>query len=274
MIRRPAVFALGLIFIVMFVISQHTWAQQLAVSPAYLELDLGKERPSGTFTVTNVTDHELRCRAQTIHYLLSETGQLETVPPDQHSLAPWIKFNPKEFTLAPQASQNVRYSVIPSGKLETGEYWGGIYFEPLDAEKTSFRDSLNGATKTLNVFMSIVVPILGKYGDFKVSARVDLLEAAVADTVVVIKSVVTNTSLGALRLGGEYDIVDSAGQVAKTGKLADAFIFPANGLIMNTWVKQSLSPGAYTARLRYHDRKTKRSLTSSETRFEVRTLKR
>jgi hypothetical protein len=254
--------------------SGHARAQQLAVSPAYLELDLDKGRPSGTFVVTNVTDNDLRCRAQTIHYVLSETGQLETIPPDQHSLAPWIKFNPKEFTLAPKASQNVRYSVIPSGKLETGEYWGGIYFEPLDAQKTNLVDSLSGVTRTIRVIMSIVVPILGKYGDFEVSARVDFLEAGVADTVVVIKSVVTNTSLGALRLGGEYDIVDSAGQVVAMGKLDDAFILPAKGLIMKTWLKQSMPPGAYTARLRYHDRKTQRVLTSSETRFEIRQLNR
>jgi hypothetical protein len=269
MIRRTAAFAAGLLFIVVSLMWRHSWAQQLAVSPAYLELDLDEGRPSGTFVVTNVTDHELRCRAQTIHYVLSETGQLETIPPDQHSLAPWIKFNPKEFTLPPKATQNVRYSVIPNGKLETGEYWGGIYFEPLDAEKANLVDSLSGVTRTIRVIMSIVVPILGKYGDFEVSARVDFLEATVADTVVVIKSVLTNTSLGALRLGGEYDIVDSAGQIVATGKLADAFILPAKGLIMNTWVKQQISPGAYTARLRYHDRKTKRLLTVSETRFEI-----
>ena len=266
--HRQVIFTIGLIGVLLLVISKYGWAQVLMVEPAYLELELGKERPSGTFVVANISDDEVRCRAQAIHYRLSAEGQMEEIPPDGHSLASWIKFNPKEFTLAPKSSQNVRYSVIPNGRLEVGEYWGGIFFEPL-VEKFNVLDTTNGVATKVKVVMSVLVPILGKYGDFEFSARLEMLEAKVTDKGISLRSVITNTSLGGLRLGGEYEIVDSSNQVAATGKFPAAFILPTGGMTISALVKQSLSQGTYTVRGRYFDRKTNQLFTSGETTFKV-----
>lgn len=242
-------------------------AQQLAVTPAYVELNL-KEKGAGTLIITNVTNENLRCRAQVTHWRMATAGQIEMVPIDKHSLAPWIKFNPKEFTLAPKSSQYVRYSVIPTARLEVGEYWGGVHFEPL-VEQNHELGSGKGVTASVKVVTTVLVPFFGQYGDFDFSARMDTLRAVVTEKGVVIKSTVVNTGRSGLRLGGDYDIIDPLGKVAATGKLPLGFILPEGVLEMSTLYAEALPQGRYTAKVRCLDRKTNQLLVSGETKFEV-----
>lgn len=242
-------------------------AQQLTVTPAYVELDL-KEKGAGTFVITNVTGKELRCRAQVMHWRMNKAGQIEMIPVDKHSLAPWIKFNPKEFTLAPKSSQYVRYSVIPQARLEAGEYWGGVHFEPL-VEQTQNLGDQKGVTASVKVITSILVPFFGQYGAFDFSARMDTLRAVVTAKGILIKSIVVNTGRSGLRLGGDYDIIDPAGKIAATGKLPVGFILPEGILEMSLLHPDTLPQGRYTAKVRCRDRKNNQLLASGETKFEV-----
>lgn len=255
----------GLVFFLLLV--KFGGAQQLTVTPAYVELNL-KEKGAGTFVITNVTEENLRCRAQVTHWRMSKGGQIEMVPIDKHSLAPWIKFNPKEFTLAPKTSQYVRYSVIPTARLEAGEYWGGVHFEPL-VEQTHDLGTQKGVTASVKVVTTVLVPFFGQYGEFDFSARMDTLGAVVTDKGVMIKSTVVNTGRSGLRLGGDYDIIDPLGKVAATGKLPLGFILPEGILEVSTLYAEALPQGSYTAKVRCLDRKTNQLLATGETKFEV-----
>lgn len=88
-------------------------AASLSVSPSYIDLEVGKGRPSQAITVANVTDTEMRYRVHVVHFTFSQNGDIEMVPSDEHSLAPWIKCNPREFTLGPKASRAIRITIVP-----------------------------------------------------------------------------------------------------------------------------------------------------------------
>ncbi len=83
------------------------WAG-IAISPAVVRLSLDKKRPAGQFIIRNVGDTTERYRINARHFLYGENGALQIVEPDEHSLVPWIKFNPKEFTLPPKSRRAVR----------------------------------------------------------------------------------------------------------------------------------------------------------------------
>ncbi len=256
--------------LILIFLARATFAQQLSVKPAYLEIDLSKKRPSGSLIVTNTGDKEIRCRAQTLYWRLSVDGLMEIIPPDERSLAPWIKFNPREFTLAPKSSQHVRYSIIPRGQLEPGEYWGGIEFEPL-LEKMKVQDDAKNVSATVTVITSILVPIYGRYGDYEVSAALDSLTAVANGDSIFIRSIVENNSPGGLRLGGNYEILDSTGNTIAKGKLSPTFILPLAIRRVSAIVKKAIQDGRYTLKLNLLDRQTNQPLVSGETLFEVGT---
>ena len=71
----------------------------LSVSPAFLHIDLSKNNPSGTFTVSNLSNVEQTYRARSMHFEISKSGSIMPIEPNQFALEKFIKFNPKEFTL-------------------------------------------------------------------------------------------------------------------------------------------------------------------------------
>lgn len=193
---------------------------------------------------------------------------MQTVEPDASSLAGWIKFNPKEFTFPPKSSQFVRYSIIPRGELQAGEYWGGIQFEPLTEQVASSTNG-RGVSASIKVITSILVPIYGRYGDYTLSATIDSLEARRTEKGLLLRAIITNTCPGGLRIGGDYEITDAAGEQVSSGALTRSFILPRSTRIVKALVTQSLPPGVYTLSIQVRDRKTKEALAAGNTSFSI-----
>jgi hypothetical protein len=226
----------------------------LSVSPSYLELELGKGRPSQALTVTNVTNEETRYRIQVIHFGFSKEGNVQTVPPDAHSLAPWIKCNPREFSLAPKASRAIRLTVIPPPSLAPGEYWAAVWFEPLSMPVDSTADSTSRKGQ-VHLMTNVLIPIFGQVP--RVDYRGELTNLAAVRDPGGIRLVarLTNTGSGRLQVKGSYEILNAGGTQVAHGLIGEDTILAGGVRDFPQFAQGEFPDPEYTIRVRYESPK-------------------
>lgn len=222
----------------------------LSIRPAYLEIDLGEGRPSEVFQVTNITGQEVRYRAQVVHFRFAEKGGFEITEPDQQSLAGWLKFNPREFTLAPGETRAIRVTVLPPGNLAGGEYWGALWLEPLQGAVTSSEDG-KGRKASIEVKANILVSIFGTLGHLDYRCTLDDLEAHASGDGIDITTNLSNTGTGRCRVSGSYEVIDGGGAVVADGLIGEDLIMPAGRRRFQRHVSGSFVPGEFSVRVRY-----------------------
>jgi fimbrial chaperone protein len=231
----------------------------LSIHPAYVEFDLDRGRPSETITVTNLTDEETRYRAKILHFLYTKDGGVQEVPPDEHSLAQWIKLNPKEFTLPPKGSRVIRLSVIPPDHLAPGEYWAAIEFDPL-AGQVSETDDGQGRTIRLHVTASIIVPIVGQVGEVVYGAELRGLQAWKTHSGVEIHADLVNTGTARIGLSGTCEILDASGAVVAEGLIGEDTVLAGGERIFTQTLKGDYPEDEYTVRVRYISKRIEETL--------------
>jgi P pilus assembly chaperone PapD len=218
----------------------------IAVSPAYVEVKLDQGRPAGQFTIANIGDEEERFRIGAMHFIFTRDGALQTVKPDQHSLVPWIKFNPPEFTLAPKTQRVIRFVIVPQGlPLKAGEYWAAMELESLKAG-VSEADDGHGRQLKLQITSSILVPMFGTFGSVHYAAEVKEARMTAVNAGQEIEFLVSNTGAGKLVLKGNYVIKDSGGQAVREGSIVSSYILPASERFVSAMLKEPLDSGTYT----------------------------
>lgn len=243
-----------LIILIVIVIAIPSWRGSLqaalSISPAFIELPLDKGRPGGQFIITNVGDEEERYRIRAIHFLFMEDGGLREVPPDEHSIAPWVRFNPKELTLKPKTKQTVRFVIAPNSTLHTGEYWGAMELESL---KTTFGkgEDAGGRKLSIEVIPTILVPIFGTVGNVRYQAASKGARIVTMENRKVIESLITNTGEGRLFLTGEFEIINASGQSVEKGSLGQAYVLPGADRKFKVPIGTSLPDGQYTINVKY-----------------------
>jgi hypothetical protein len=239
-----------LALILIFSFLAGTVRADLSIAPAYVELILDKGIPSGVFTIMNTGNAEVRYRVNAVAFTVDLNGGIKLIAPDEHSLAPWIVFNPKEFAMAPNSQRKIRFAVSPKGKLRTGEYWAAMELESLDAT------SLKGSTETgggynIKVIPSILVPIFGKVGNVRyrgMSKEIKVVSEGKGKT---IETWFANTGEGRIFFKGEYEIVSESGKAIESGELGRAYILPGGIVKFSTAVKTEMETGTYTVKVRY-----------------------
>ncbi|MFH1689090.1 MAG: hypothetical protein ABIE42_02495 [Candidatus Eisenbacteria bacterium] len=222
----------------------------LSIEPAFVELALDKGRPSAVITVTNVTDQETRYRAQPAHFVYKTDGNFELQEPDGQSLALWLKFNPREFTLAPKESRAIRLSVVPPKNLDDGEYWAALRFEPLEGI-ISRGDDGAGRSVAVEVRANILVPIVGRVGEQTYVCDFKDLKAWRSDEGVAIVASIVNTGTARVRVNGSYEIVDSAGNEVAGGVFGEATILAGGERVFSQVVEGEFPDENYDVRIRY-----------------------
>ena len=222
----------------------------LSISPALLEVNLDKGRPAGQFIISNLGDEEERFRIGAMHFTLSHTGSVSRAEPDEHSLAPWIKFNPTEFTIPPRTQQAVRYVITPPQKLKTGEYWGAMELESLKTAKATSTDS-DGREYQIEVVPSILVPIFGSVGSIRFRGNVKEVQIIPKEDKKMIVVKVENTGDGRLRVEGMYEIRNSSDVIIEKGPLPTSYIFAGAEQLFSTALKTDLKEGRYSARVEF-----------------------
>ena len=220
----------------------------LVIEPALIKLELSQNRSSGAFTIRNTGDKEERYRAKAVHFILTPEGGLKEIGPDEHSLAPWVKFNPKEFVLPPKTSRVVRFSVLPEGKVRSREYWGAIEFMPLKGAKV-VSQSDKGQSFDIEVLSVVLVPIYGYVEGTNYSGALKEIGFKKEKEKAYVYSTFLNTGDGVLRLSGACQVTDSAGSVVDEIEMKSVVVFTGSERNEKALLKKSLPPGRYHARI-------------------------
>lgn len=231
----------------------------LIIEPANIKISLKQKSNSGTFILKNTSDTEERYRAKAMHFIITKKGGLHEIPVDEYSLAPWIKFNPQEFTLPAKSSRIIRYSIIPQQKLKPQEYWGAIEFEPLKGAKYTSQDT-KGRTFNLEILSVVLVPIYGFVDGTKYSGAIKQVGVKKEKEKLTAQATVANTGNAILRLQGNYQIIDTAGTVIEEIPLKHIVIFPQTERIIDIDIKKALGPDKYTLKI---------NLQSSDSRMDI-----
>jgi len=218
----------------------------LVIEPALIQLEMSQNRSSGAFVIKNTGEKEERYRAKAVHFTLTPEGGLKEVAPDEHSLAGWVKFNPKEFVLPPQSSRVIRFSVIPEGKVRPKEYWGAIEFMPLQGAKITTKDSKEHVLN-LEILSVVLVPIYGYVEGTKYSGITKGISFNKEKEKSYLTCSLLNTGDGILRLGGSCRITDSSGAVVDEIELKMVIIFADGERILKMAFNKPLAPGKYHA---------------------------
>lgn len=222
----------------------------LIIDPALIKIELKKKRNTGTFILKNTGDEEVRYRAKAVYFTLTSQGAINEIPPDEYSLASWIKFNPQEFVLPPQSSRMVRYSIIPQGKLKAYEYRGAIEFIPLKLGHIQSDDG-KGRSFDLKVISLVLVPIYGRVKGVKYSGQLKQLKVNMQDGKLEPIVTILNTGDGNISLNGMCQIINSQGEVVEEISFSKVVIFPKRDRIFKRKIEANLKPDKYLARFSF-----------------------
>jgi len=195
----------------------------LSISPAFLHIDLSKNNPSGTFTVSNLSNIEQTYRARSMHFEISNTGSILPIEPNQFSLANAIKFNPKEFTLPAKSKRKIRFTIINRNLREAKEYWGAIEFTPLKNFSMKAQDQA-GHSMNVTVISRILVPIYGMGKKVKFKGTAEALMGVNDNNSLSLTGQVSNTGDGVLRLSGDWSIYKKGSKELLYSILVNKFV--------------------------------------------------
>ncbi len=199
-------------------------------------------RPSGTFLISNLGDKEERFRVNAVHFTYSEKGTLEVSPDGQFSLAPYIRFNPRELTLAPKTQRAVRFAIVSQGKLVEGEYWAAMELESLAVNETLAKNEETGRSVKLRTITTIMAPIFGTVGKPKYEGEVKDIQLQVEKGETVLKALIAATGTGRLGVRGTYEILDPSGNPVNSGSLGAAYVLRG----AQRWLTQKIDAGVPT----------------------------
>lgn len=237
-------------------------AAMVTISPAFLEISLDKGRPAGQFTITNTGDETERYRINTAHFVFGETGNLQMIPPDRNSLAPWVKFNPKEFSLPPKSNVKVRFTIVPKAKLEDREYWAAMELESLKTNITSGKDAA-GRTMTLEVIPAIIVPIFATNGKIRHACRILDVVLKPGEPSLLLETRLVNAGTGHLALSGRYRISDASGTLVDEGKLGGDYVLAGATRVFTQTLQKKIAPGEYLVSVEYKAPQLEKPVTNS-----------
>ncbi len=218
----------------------------LSISPAYVEVNLDKGRPAGKFIITNLGGEKERYRIKTFHFTFLKGEMMRRIAPDEHSLVPWIKFSPTEFTLGPKSERIIRFLIIPPGNLRTGEYWAAMELESLKG-----RDKA-GERYQFKAVPGILVMIFGRFGKVRYQGILKEIKVAPNETGQAIQLLVGNAGEGRLVIEGQYEIKKSSGEEIQKGSLGRVYIFPGSEEILSSRLGSNLMEGNYKVRVECH----------------------
>lgn len=226
-------------------------AGAVGVSPAFVDVRLDKGRPAGKFIITNPGKSEERYRVKMIHFEFLENGALRRIPPNSKSLAPWMRFNPKEVVIPPKSKRAVRFVVVPRGRPKPGQYWAAMELESLKASIRTGKDDAGRAFR-VEVIPTVLVPVFGQMGNLKYSGTITSVKLVHDEKAgATLKTLVTNTGTGRLLVNGKYSLLDESGKEVVAGPCGYGYVLPGTKREFSAPVKKaSLAAGTYTARVR------------------------
>lgn len=221
----------------------------VGIRPAYIEVNLQEKMPSGSFIITNSGDKEERYRVNAVHFTYSEQGALAVSATGDRSLAPWVRFNPRELTLPPNSQRAVRFAIVTRGQLKEGEYRAAMELENLATTDTLAKDDKSGRSMKLKVTSSILAPIFGSVGTVTYGAQIKDLQVRVENGAAFLTTLVVATGTGRLGVKADYEITSVSGAVISNGPLASGYVIGECQRWLSKKIETTIPPGTYTVKI-------------------------
>jgi len=221
----------------------------ITIEPAYVEVELDKQRLTGRFTIANVGDEQERYRITALHFTFSENGALLHSKTGEHSLAPWVRFNPRELVLPPKSRRVVRFTIIPRESLEQGEYWAAMELQSLKVNETVMEDPESGNTVTIKTLTVMMVPIFGTVGEVSYEGAIKDIVLKTKNGTLYLNGLIASTGTGRLGAVGNYEILNTAGEVVDQGPFARGYVLPGCQRWFDKKMEADLPEGRYTVKI-------------------------
>jgi hypothetical protein len=218
------------------------------VEPSRIILNaLERERSTGTIEVVNNGEEEIELTTVLHDWSLDERDSVVVFEAGEtdYTLDGLIKFNPKEFTLAPGQKQIVRFTVSsPEG--ETPRERRGIVFVE---HETELIDDATGSRVITQLGTTIYyIPIGVKYNFKFTGLRVFNSPEPMPQG---ISLRINNDGDGHMRYYTSYKIINSNNELIMEDKLNQLLILPKNERFFSFYLKDRLEPGNYKVMLEF-----------------------
>jgi hypothetical protein len=242
-----------------------TLLASIRIQPAYVEVQMDRGRPAGRFLISNVGEQEERYRINAVHFTYSEQGGLRQSKTGDHSLAQWIRFNPREITLPPKTQRAVRFAIVPRGKLQPGEYWAAMELESLNVNVVTTKSDQAGRSVKLRTVTAIMAPIFGSVGKVSYSGEIKQLELTKEDGAIFLEALVAATGTGRIGAKARYEIRNESGEVVDEGPFARAYVLRDAQRRFKKKMEADLPDGEYTIKVTFEAVHLKEALTKQIT---------
>lgn len=217
------------------------------LTPSRFELLLeprGKSMQS--LKVTNLGTAPITFTAETKDWDLNQSGSPAFFDPGprDRSASTWIRFNPRQFTVAPGETQYIRFSVTAPPSLQPGEYRTSIVLTT--AEQYLLQDGFY-YKPNFAILIYINIPQItrrGEFGEVKVITGPDGTRS--------IQGEIRSTGNAHLRLSGQYQVENAAGTLVKEGELPRKVILPGRLDLFRFELSKNLAPGKYKVRITWN----------------------
>jgi hypothetical protein len=206
----------------------------------------------GSFSVSNHSDENKQFRIYQRDWIFTEEGKEQEIEPGNYhrGCSGWIAVAPLNFTVGPNQSQEVRYTMVVPQVHEAGSYWSAIYVEP--ADKPRLASQVSGEGRTMSLFLqiratiSIVTTIKGqiekKGENTSIEAAYDPLKQQLR-----VASVFNNNGNLLVEGKGRVEIRDQYGEPVVTFPLQKFISLPGHKRMVLMEKESNLSKGEYSA---------------------------
>jgi len=134
---------------------------------------------SQVITIINRSDKVATFRTEWFNTIVDENGSYEIIEENDPRYASiktsqdFIRFSPRQVTLAPGDKQAIRIAVRKPAGLEDGEYRSHLLFKQLSDPK-DYQDNPAGISLSLN--LSISIPVILRQGNLEVNAEITAVD--------------------------------------------------------------------------------------------------
>lgn len=141
---------------------------QLLISPLRVIFE-GRDR-SATIIITNQSDAAATYRLEWQEKTATPDGQYIDVSeptPEMQIASPYVRFSPRQVTLAPGERQQVRLALRRPAELPAGEYRSHLAFVVIDERQRRAARQSGGDGAAIQVFMNLgfAIPIIVRHGN-------------------------------------------------------------------------------------------------------------
>jgi len=209
---------LPLFFIALAVLLPANAAIRLSTEKFEFNVKPNDQYITGSFTVQNDDNEEIRFKAYPEYFEISDEGTIRTGLNKESSeiITKNIRFNPTEFTLAPNGSQKIRFTIANVQNLPDGESRAALFLENLKTKAQALPTNNAKTSANLVIKTRIAVPIYVEKGKVIKSGIISSVDLKKFKNKYTYAFNVKSTGNSIIRVGG-------VGQIVKDGQLVNEF---------------------------------------------------